>query len=855
MLAAANMSNNPNAAADSRAMDATCTHGQQLQAIWVHSLDAILLTAPDGRIFAANPAACSLFGRTEEEICRLGRNGLVDVNDPQLAAALADREQLGQARRELIFIRSDGSRFAGEVTSAVFTDPEGQARTSMIIRDISERRRVAELVRDQALFPMLSPGPVLRVEPTGAISMSNPAAISAGLLTGINVKDVFPAIRGLDIAACIRDGTQPVFEAHLRDKVYQFTMVGEPTLGRALAYGTDITARLVAETGLREREAQYRSLFENSIMGISQALPDGRLLHVNQAYAMMYGYANPAEMMAAVPNVGAGLYAHPEDRTEVLAKLHKDGVMEPREFTLVRRDGSHFVALVSAREIRDATGRLLCYQAEHVDISARKEAEESLRENEQRLRVGLATTNIAVFNQDLNLRYTWMYQPQLGYSLEEVIGKKDFDLLPRAAAEQTTAAKREALAANMVVRREIRVELPRGDKIYDLIVEPLRNAAGEVTGITGASLDITDREQTAAALRQSQERLNLVMEAIHDGIWDWDLSTNRAYLSPRYWEMTGYRPDEREPSVEFFRSLVHPDDYPRIRQTMEEHFQGRSEMSTFDYRMVTKSGVIRWMLGRGRVVKRDAAGVPLRMVGTITDITDRKQAEAELAASQTALRALAARLQAAREDTRRHIARRLHDDLGHAFTDLKLDLAWLDRRLAERKLTKRTAARRKIAEMSQRVEADLNIARTLSTELRPAVLDTLGLAAALEWAAQQFENRTHITCLLDLPAEPPPLSADRAAALYRAFQEILSNVARHSGATTLHVQLSVAFRQLLLEVFDNGRGITAQQRDDPHALGLLGLRERALEFGGSVEISGVPGKGTRVRISIPQGTP
>ena len=596
-----------------------------LQAIWDHSLDAILLTAPDGRIFAANPAACSLFDRTEAELCRLGRDGLLDLSDPNLAAALAERERTGQARREMTLLHPDGSRFVGELTSAAFTDDTGQLRTSMIIRDITGRNH--------------------------------------------------------------------------------------------------------AETELREREAQYRSLFENSIMGISQALPDGRLLRINQAYAEMYGYANPAEMLAAVTDVGQGLYAHPDDRKAVRRILSEQGVMAPREFPLVRRDGSRFVALVSAREIRDATGQLLFYQAEHVDITARKQAEKVLKESETRYR--------SLFdNMVEGFAYCRM--------LFEDGQPKDFIYLEvNSTFEKLTGLKDVAG----------------------------RKASEVIPGICESDPELLDR-YGRVALTGQPERFEICVVAL------------KMWLS-----ISVYCP-------------------------APEHF-----VAVFDV------------------------------------ITERKQAETKLAASQTALRALAARLQAAREETQQRIARRIHDDLGHAFTDLKLDLAWLDRRLAERKLTKRAAPRQKIATMIQRVEADLDTTRTLSTELRPAVLDTLGLAAALEWAAQQFENRTRIPCTLDLPAEPPPLAADRAAALFRAFQEILTNVARHAGATAVRVRLAATAEQVTLEVSDNGRGITAQQRDDSHALGLLGLRERALEFGGGMEINGAAGKGTTICIRLPLGTP
>jgi len=154
---------------------------------------------------------------------------------------------------------------------------------------------------------------------------------------------------------------------------------------RALTEAEEHRKRLRAEEELRESEIKYRNIFENSLVGISQALPNGQLIRVNQAYAEMYGYANAAEMMSEAPDVNPR-YANPDARTEVLRILDETGIMSPREIALLRRDGSRFVALVAARAIRNAAGNLLCYQAEHLDITERKQAETEKAKLEDQLR-------------------------------------------------------------------------------------------------------------------------------------------------------------------------------------------------------------------------------------------------------------------------------------------------------------------------------------------------------------------------------------------------------------------------------------------------------------------------------------
>ncbi len=211
-----------------------------------------------------------------------------------------------------------------------------------------------------------------------------------------------------------------------------------------------------------------------------------------------------------------------------------------------------------------------------------------------------------------------------------------------------------------------------------------------------------------------------------------------------------------------------------------------------------------------------------RIVVAHENITERKLVEEELLRSRQALRALTARLDGEREEARTRMAREIHDELGHAFTDLKLDLAWLARRLTDAGFTGRSAIRKRIAAMSRRVESEAQAVRRIATDLRPPVLDALGLAAAIEWQAREFQDRTRIRCGVDTPENPPALDAAQVTALFRVFQEILINVARHAQATRVEVRLTEKAGRLVLQVRDNGRGITPAEQSSPHALGTAG---------------------------------
>ena len=248
---------------------------------------------------------------------------------------------------------------------------------------------------------------------------------------------------------------------------------------------------------------------------------------------------------------------------------------------------------------------------------------------------------------------------------------------------------------------------------------------------------------------------------------------------------------------------------------------------------------------------RNQQGDEIGVRGVARDITDRIRAEEHLRNSLAQLHALSAHLQSVREEERKLIAREIHDELGQSLTALKMDLSWLARQLAETESSVVPPLQEKIAAMSQLLDNTIQLGRKIATELRPLLLDTLGLIPAIEWQAQEFQSRTGITCNLNLPPENITLDQDRSIAIFRIFQEILTNVARHAQATQVNILLEEKSGTLILKVRDNGRGITASEISDASSLGLLGMRERALFLGGEISISGKQGEGTVVTVLVP----
>jgi PAS domain S-box-containing protein len=240
------------------------------------------------------------------------------------------------------------------------------------------------------------------------------------------------------------------------------------------------------------------------------------------------------------------------------------------------------------------------------------------------------------------------------------------------------------------------------------------------------------------------------------------------------------------------------------------------------------------------------------LLAMVRDITQRKHAEQRLQESREQFRALSSHLESLREEERTRVAREIHDHLGQLLTALKLDLRTIERRISDISETDlRSALSGKVASATGLADETITSVQKIASALRPGVLDRLGLASAIEVEAQAFQSRTGVQCEWSLPRDPVAIPPDHATAVFRIFQEILTNVARHAHATRASVRLSREGTDLVLQVRDDGVGIRESDIQNPESLGLLGMRERATILGGTVTIRGSAGQGTTVTVRIP----
>jgi len=268
-------------------------------------------------------------------------------------------------------------------------------------------------------------------------------------------------------------------------------------------------------------------------------------------------------------------------------------------------------------------------------------------------------------------------------------------------------------------------------------------------------------------------------------------------------------------------------------------------LTGFESEVYRKDGSRIWVCEHARAIYNSLGNLEY-YEGCVEDITVRKRAEEELRSSREQLRRLSAYLESAREEERLYIAREIHDELGQMLTALKMELFCLNKTVNDQ-----DAFIEKTKSMSELIDAAIKTVKRISSALRPTLLDDLGLVAALEWQVEEFEKRTGISCELMTYPEDFHLERNVSVTLYRILQEALTNVARHSEAAKVRVSFSVDMNGALLDVCDNGIGITESQIYGPESFGLTGIRERVHLLGGQVEIKGREGIGTTLRVEIP----
>jgi PAS domain S-box-containing protein len=446
-----------------------------------------------------------------------------------------------------------------------------------------------------------------------------------------------------------------------------------------------------------------------------------------------------------------------------------------------------------------------------------------------------------------------------GYTEREALGKHITLIIPEARHAEEDQVIAQIRRGETVSHFET-VRRTKDGSVLDisLTVSPIRDAEGRVVGASKVARDITSRkkaEQKAKAIQSmltgTQARLAAIVDSAMDAMITIDES-QKIVLFNGAAEKVFQVPREHALGSPLERFLPQ-----RFRAAHRGHVEQFGHTGVTNRRM----GDVTTLWG----LRADGEEFPIEasisqageageryFTVILRDITLRKQNEDTLLQQQAELRELSARVLEAREEEKTRIARELHDELGQLLTALKMDLAWIRERLPrEGDLVS------KADEMGRMLDQTVSSTRRISADLRPLMLDDLGLADAASWLVDDFARRSGVQCEMRLAGNGSMMDVDKrvATAVYRALQESLTNIARHSGASHAWILLAVENGRIEFEVEDDGRGIGTDDLAKSRSLGLKGMRERVLYFGGSLEVAAAPRGGTRIRGHVPAQPP
>jgi len=609
----------------------------------------------------------------------------------------------------------------------------------------------------------------------------------------------------------------------------------------------EIAQRERVQEDLRRQKEILESIFDHIPVMLNFVDRNGRIKLVNREWERTLGWSLE-EIERQNIDIVLENYPDPEYRAMVRDFVANTNA-EWADFKTTVRDGRVIDTSWAMLHLSDGTGIGIGQ-----DITKRKRAEEALRESEELFRE--LTENIRdlfwIRSPDFKrvLYLSPAYRSFSGRSPEERYADYGYE----SFLDQIDPEDREKVAAIMgreAAEYDVEFRIRRADGTVHWVRDrgfPIRDQSGRIYRIAGVASDITERKLAEGALRESEERFRQLTENIHEVFWlrSPDLQ-QLLYVSPMYQKVRG-KTSEAIYAAGLYLEGVHPEDRSRVQEAMQS-LQGQE--FEIEYRIVTKDGAIRWLRDRGFPI-RNQWGQIYRMGGVAEDITDRKEADDRLQASSDQLRALSASLQSAREKEATRIARQIHDEVGGILTGLRWELEAFEKTIHEPADPARLKAMQdKLASMLGLTDTTINVVRRIASELRPSILDDLGLMEAIEWQAEQFQARTGIECRCDCALQSIPLGDFESTAVFRVVQEALTNIIRHAQATQVGICLRIEESSLILMVTDNGRGITQEERLNRSSLGLLGMQERAHLIGAHLEIAGQKGAGTTLRLCVP----
>ncbi len=657
----------------------------------------------------------------------------------------------------------------------------------------------------------------------------------------------------------------------------------------------DITQRKQAERELHRAAEERRVLLDLLPVGISITDEQGQIVDANRMSEELLGISASEHKERRYDGQEWDIIRPdgtpmPSEEYASVRALEDQCIVRNVEMGIVRaQDEITWISVSAAPIPLEGYGVTIAY----ADITERNRAEEELKRSERELRLTLDATTDGIWKWNFKtdeLFFSPRYYKMLGYEPGEFPATFEswVDLIHPNDRDAALSTAQTFLATKPdFYHNEFRLRTKAGDyrwiRVTARVVE--RDDDGEAVRMIGNHEDITERRRAEEALKRHVTELLLLNEVGQQIVGELDLDAVLENATRLVQETFGY-----------YQVVVMTVDQEQRDLMVKAKMGGFAGLIPDGYRQSLDEGVMGWVASQGESVlvsdvendprylnrypdqirTRSELSVPIRLGGEVVGVLD-VQSEyhdafgendllvIETVADQIAvamknarlyeaereareqLRKLTGYLQEAREDERTRIAREIHDEFGQMITALKMDLSWLSKRLP----SDRPQLAQKADAMSDVVDCSFQVVRRISSELRPGILDDLGLAAAVEWQAETFCERSDIVCRLHLDEAAGRLNRELSTVLFRIFQEALTNVARHADAAEVRIDLQAEPDEVVLIVTDDGRGITPEDLSGSASLGLMGMRERARALGGKVTVEGVPGQGTTVTASIP----
>jgi PAS domain S-box-containing protein len=849
------------------------------RAVFGNSMDAILITAPDGRILAANPSACEMFGMTEKEIIAVGRNGLVDTTDENLPYLLAERESIGKAIGELRQIRKDGSIFPTEVSSGIFKSPDGDEFTIMIIRDITNKKQsLNELNRAKDFAEnLIETANVIfvQLDNTGVIiKINNTFEKISGYkreeILGKNWFEIlvpsklFPEVweefinvtRDQKIARTFKN---PILTKNGEERHILWSnspLFDDRRAIGTISYGIDITDINRKNEEIQRIEYLLRTILYSAPITIYATDKEG-LFTLSDGKKLRNVGLKPGE------NIGVSAY-------DLYGSLpfvdFSDNVLTGEEVLSRALSGEVITAVNQLGDVYfenhigpiiDNDGEITGAVGVAIDISDRKIAEDKLSESEKQYRTlfnsideGFCIIEVIFDENEKPVDYRFLevnpsFERQT--DLIDAKGKRMRELAPKHEEHWFEMYGRIALTGKPERFVNKAEQLHRW---YDVYAFRIGNPEDRHVAILFN--DITERKQISDALRLSQENLDLALKSAEMGVWHYDISKKERIFNGHTCRLLDIEPTIFKGTENEFYKIVHPKDRVKIKIALKKSISTKVPYSV-EYRVMRKDGTVSYISARGKLIS-GPDGKAKEILGIVWDSTERKlfeeklrKSEAELRKTTKELRALSKHLEEEIEKEKTQIARDLHDDLGQKLTALNLNISWIKSRMG----VQSRSVVNKLDSMINLLDETVKSVHEISYKLRPSIPDDLELQAALEWQLSDFSKSTGISYTLSFSPAKSVENREISLTIFRIIQESLTNVVRHSNATKVTIDVYVDESELKLVIKDNGIGIGKNKIASYKSFGLIGMRERAKAYDGEFQIKGKKGEGTVIIVKIP----